>query len=127
MKFRMLLATLVVCCLQCAFGQTELIINGDFEAGASPWQFSGTLGANVFNNPSKAHGGQVYLSLGNINNANQAVAQTITIPSNTISATLSFFYNIISANTTDPSADTFNVAIETNGIAVYLFSASGAN
>src|SRR5438132_9129454 len=113
MRLWMLLASLAVCCLHPAFGATQLITDGGFESGGAGWVSAG-LGAQVFNNGSISHSGSAYLAMGRINSADQAVFQSITIPSNAISASLTFFYNIYSGDTINPSLDTLNVAIVTN-------------
>ena len=128
MKIKILLAGLVLCSFHAAFGQTELIVNGGFEAGAAGWTFSGSGGV-PFTDPSKAHApSSGYLSLGGVNNANVQVYQTITIPSNTVNATLTFYQNVFSTDTINPTSDILNVWITTNKIFVAsVFSASGQN
>lgn len=83
-----------------AFGVTELVVNGGFESVPStPWQFNGALsGVPVVIDSSGNH----YLSLGNVNGVtNQAVFQTVIIPTNTVLALFSYYWN---ANTTlDPA------------------------
>ncbi len=63
---------------------------------------------------TKAHTGFGYLLMGNVNNASAAWYQTISIPSNTVIATLTFFYNVSSTDLQNPALDTLNVWIATN-------------
>jgi hypothetical protein len=86
-----------------AFGATELISNGGFESGASPWQPAlGLANVPVVANPVNAHNGSTsYLSLGNFNGIFSArVYQTVTIPANTLLAKYSFFWG---AESSDPT------------------------
>jgi hypothetical protein len=86
-----------------AFGVTELIGNGGFESPSTvPWQFLGNLvSVPVVANPGQAHGGNNFLSLGNENGvAAQGVFQVVTIPTNTLLAKYTFFWN---SSSTDPS------------------------
>src|SRR2546421_8564957 len=98
MRIKVLWAVLAAGVFQSAFGQTELISDGGFESGGVGWQISGA-NALVIQNASIAADGSGYLALGRINSASQVAFQTITIPTNTVVAGLSFFYNI---HSTDP-------------------------
>ena len=72
-----------------AVGQTELIVNGGFEtATAPPWVVDG--GADVYSQGGFAHSGTYYLWLGGLQNEVDSAYQTVTIPANATSATLSF-------------------------------------
>lgn len=98
-----------------AFGQTQLIADGDFESPIlSPlWSISGT-GATVGSTAGFAHSGTKYLSLGNVATAApQSAIQTITIPSNTVAATLTYYYNILSPGAS--AADLFQVLVTQSG------------
>ena len=116
------------------FGATELISNGGFESPTAPWQFAGTLNGIAFSsNPTFAHTGNSFLSLANINGpvvgANfQRVYQVVTIPTNTILATFSYFWSGVTA---DPAATTelSAVIVTTNGqtIVTNLHSDLNAN
>src|SRR5258708_4942410 len=84
-----------------AFGATELVSNGGFEAGTSPWHPALDLSTvPVVANPANAHNGSTsYLSLGNFNGVFSArVFQTVTIPANTIFARYSFFWGAASGD-----------------------------
>jgi hypothetical protein len=86
-----------------AQGTTQLLTNGDFENSAwPPWQTSGapTLDTTV------KHGGTRAAHLGNADNANDQVLQTISIPANASAVTLDFWYRL-STNETDPNCDYF--------------------
>src|ERR1043166_848436 len=92
-----------------AFGQTQLIGDGDFESPifSPPWNISGT-GATIGGTSGFAHSGPKYLSLGNVATlAPQSAVQTITIPSNSVAATFSYYYNILSPGAS--AADLFEV------------------
>ena len=106
------------------FGQTQLITNGGFELGNSSWAFSG-LGANVKQNPSIPHSGQANLVMGNISSTNQAVSQTIKIPTNTVVARLRYFYNIYS--TFNQAEQQFTVAIHDGTAFTTVATLSGLN
>src|SRR5258707_8112828 len=127
MKTKILLASLMVCFLHAAFGQTELITDGGFESNGSGWQFS--PGAVVVNNAIVAHTGVNYLAMGRVNGAGQTAFQTVTIPANTVAATLTFYYNIYSTDTINPSEDFLQVVVaNTNGTgAMFVLNASVAN
>src|ERR1051325_4970782 len=104
-----------------AFAQTELIQDGDFESPIfTAWSIS--TGAGIKNTPAgAAHGGANYLSLGNNSLQVQLVYQTITIPSNAISAKLTFYVNVVSA-VPSSSTDELDVALtRTSGGTVITF------
>jgi hypothetical protein len=111
-----------------AFGQTQLIGDGDFESPifSPPWTISGT-GATVGSTAGFAHGGTKYLSLGNVATAApQSAFQTITIPSNAVAATLTYYYNILSPGAS--AADLFEVLIiQSGGAFTVLDERSGQN
>jgi fibronectin type 3 domain-containing protein len=82
---------------QACTGGAELIVNGGYEAGTSPWVLSGN--AYVQPNGSYPHSGIAYGYLGNVDNANGTEYQQITIPSGT-TPTFSFWLNTTSSETT---------------------------
>ena len=95
---------------QHAHAQTELIVNGGFESGLSNWTaFWGTgIQATLTTYP---HTGSHYAYLQNNSNSG-GIYQNVTIPANTVSATLSFWYNVSSSETTTSAIyDDFYVMI----------------
>jgi subtilase family serine protease len=84
-------------------GTLQLLLNPGFESGAANW----TMTAGVLNNTSSqpAHGG-VYDAwmCGYGSSHTDSVYQTVTIPSNVTSATLTFWVHIDSAETTTSTA-----------------------
>jgi hypothetical protein len=93
-----------------ALGQTQLILDGDFESPifSPPWNAS--LGVTV-----PADGGARspthYLSLGHTVGF-QSAYQTVVLPTNTVAATLFYYYNIISPGAS--GVDQFRAAIYRN-------------
>ncbi|MBF0503157.1 MAG: choice-of-anchor J domain-containing protein [Candidatus Riflebacteria bacterium] len=81
---------------------TERLSNGSFTSGQSPWISTGNFWvgnlANYRSSPGYAAGG-VDTSGSPINSANGSLYQTVTIPSNSTSANLSFWFNITSQET----------------------------
>jgi len=126
MRKVVLLAGFLISFSVAALGQTQLIQDGDFESPivSPPWNIS--TGATVPNNSAGARSGSHYLSLGNFASS-QATYQTITVPSNTVVATLYYYYNIISPGGT--ALDTFaSVLRRTDGSrAAIIDTRSGAN
>jgi hypothetical protein len=78
-----------------AWAQTQLIQNGGFDSGTSPWQLSGA--ATISGYGSLYHSSPDYLWLGGDTGTDGAY-QTITIPSTISAANLSFYYNINSVS-----------------------------
>lgn len=72
----------------------ELLTNGDFENGSTGWTMAGP---GVFS--TYPHSGSGYAVLGELNSSVDVMYQTVTIPSFATSANLSFWYNIVSAET----------------------------
>lgn len=96
--------------------QSERITNGSFSSGTSGWTLSGDFwaGTNYSNyrtSPGYAAGG-VDSSGSAKNNAYGYMYQSVTIPSNATSATLSFWYNITTNETTSGYFDTLNVTVQ---------------
>jgi Zn-dependent metalloprotease len=71
-------------------GGTELITNGGFETGTTPWIFSGQAARSTGSFP---HTGTAYSLLGTTNNATGAEYQQITIPAST-APNLTFWLNV---------------------------------
>jgi hypothetical protein len=125
----MFLAGLMSCVMSAALGQTQLIINGGFESqNQGEWQISG-LGAGIKDNPAAAYDGSDYLALGGGSAASlQSAYQTITIPTNTVAAELSYYYNVYS--TSQSSSDVMGAFIvypENDTVAATVDEETGAN
>ena len=107
-----------------ATAQTELIQNGGFESGSTPWALSSPSVYNLYN---YAHSGSYYLWLGGDNGTDTAY-QTVTIPADATAAALSFYYNI---NSSEPSSygayDTFTATIRNTGNSVLATIANWSN
>jgi fibronectin type 3 domain-containing protein len=78
-------------------GATELIVNGGFESGTTPWVLAGN--AYRTGTGSYPHSGVAYSYLGNVNNASGTMYQEISIPSSA-TGTLTFWLNTVSNETT---------------------------
>jgi hypothetical protein len=74
---------------------TELIVNGGFEAGSSPWVLSGATVSTA----ATPHSGLAFLSEGGGNNNSHTAFQQITIPTGT-TPSLNFWLNVTSNETT---------------------------
>jgi murein DD-endopeptidase MepM/ murein hydrolase activator NlpD len=113
---------------------TERIINGHFSSGTSGWSKSGDFwigsAANYRSSPNYAAGG-VDSSGYPKNNALGSMYQTITIPSNATSATLSFWYNISSSDSNTTPYDVLNVTVQNSSgghlASVAIYSNTNAN
>ncbi len=77
-------------------GGTELIVNGGFESGTSPWVLSGQV---VRSTGSFPHSGVAYMIINGVNNSSGTLYQTVTIPSGT-SPNLNFWLNVTSSEAT---------------------------
>lgn len=77
-------------------GSSQLLGNPGFENGGwSPWQ---TFGAPTLDSNTK-HSGSKSAHLGNTNNANDQVIQTLTVPANASDVTLDFWYRLDTGET----------------------------
>ena len=79
-------------------GGSELLVNGGFEASASPWVGSGT-GYFYTANGSYPHGGTGYIYFGVNNSVSGQSYQQVSIPT-TATGTLNFWLNVTSSETT---------------------------
>jgi Zn-dependent metalloprotease len=70
-------------------GGTELITNGGFETGTTPWVVSGQVTRSTGTFP---HGGVAYMILGGVNSTTGTLYQQVTIPAG--GANLNFWLNI---------------------------------
>jgi hypothetical protein len=109
-----------------SWGQTELIQNGGFESGAANWTMAG--GAIADNTSGFSRSGSFFLFLGGVVNEVDSCYQTITIPAGASSATLSFYYNILSAESPVNSPfDFFHASIRNTGNVVLATVLSKSN
>jgi len=67
------------------------MVNGGFENGQSPWVESSTNGYQLID-PTRPHTGTYSAWLGGYNNGTDTIYQTVTIPSNATSASLSYWW-----------------------------------
>lgn len=77
----------------------NLIVNGGFEQGSSPWVESSSGGYEIVDS-SNPHTGSNEAYLCGYNNCQDSIYQTVTIPSTATSATLSYYWFV---NTTETS------------------------
>jgi hypothetical protein len=75
---------------------TELIVNGGFESGTTPWVMAGNAFRSTGTSP---HGGVAYSYLGNADSVTGSEYQQIAIPTSA-TGTLTFWLNTTSAETT---------------------------
>jgi hypothetical protein len=94
-----------------SWGATEMIQNGGFESQDTGWTMEGSpFPATSDNSPGYARSGSWYLWLGGVTGAPSAFDdcyQIVTIPPLATSATLSFWYNIESADAGSVAHDFF--------------------
>ena len=86
----------------------ELISNGGFENGQTPWKFEDNSGGIYTGIP---HNGESYALLGIENNVSGIMYQNIVIPNNASEANLSFWVNVSTKETTSASKDKLFIAI----------------
>jgi hypothetical protein len=103
--------------------QIDLITNGGFTSGSSPWILSGNFQAD--SRFSYYHDGPGYAYLSDsagqpANNLYGTLYQQVTIPTSVTSANLSFWYNITSTDTGNTPYDSLSVTIQnTSGTILY--------
>ena len=101
---------------------TELISNGGFESGSTSWTANtlpgGASGSVGILQGAYPHAGSWYAYLGDATstsaNALGSVYQFITIPANATTITLSFYINIVTAETTVGPYDVMSVGLRTS-------------
>jgi thermolysin len=77
---------------------SDVLTNGAFEGSVSPWVMSGN---GYYVTPGNyPHGGTGYAYIGTVNSGTGTVYQQVTIPSTATSASLSFWLNVSSNETT---------------------------
>ncbi len=87
------------------------LVNGTFESGASPWSPSGYADVVALSYP---HLGSWYAYLCNANNADGSFAQFFPIPAGATAATIQFYLNVVSSETSTTTAfDTMKVDLAT--------------
>jgi subtilase family serine protease len=77
---------------------TQLITNGGFESGQSPWTESSTGGYQLVDT-SRPHTGSYSAYLNGYNSSTDIIYQTVTIPSTATSATLTFWTYVSTTET----------------------------
>ncbi len=119
-----------------AFAESELVVNGGFEASATnlaPWQInaSSTTGANPSNVITSfvSKSGTNSLQLAGNNGFTQDIYQTVTFPTNLISAVLSLDYDIYTTDVSGLAHNTMTISItdETTNVLTSAGSASNLN
>ena len=110
-KTLILLALLALLMTNHGNAQTELITNGSFEAGNVGWSLGGSPTSAVIIAGSWPHSGTHYAVLGEVDNNHDWASQQITIPSNTTSATLTFWCNVTTESALPPNFDWFEATI----------------
>ena len=97
-KVALFLAALALM-LRPAAAQTELMVNGGFEAGSLlPWQVVVVNSPTALLSATNVHSGTHCVVLANGNYYSQDLYQTITFPTNLIAATFSFYFDIATAD-----------------------------
>jgi alpha-tubulin suppressor-like RCC1 family protein len=76
---------------------TNVITNGTFEAGPTPWGPTGYADVVALSYP---HAGSWYAYIGNADNVAGSLGQFFPIPANATAATLTFYLNIVTSETT---------------------------
>src|SRR6185503_14634583 len=91
--------------------QSELVVNGGFESGTSPW--AGSTGVIGNYSGQSAYEGTRFAWLGgNGTTATETLYQTVTIPSTATSATLSFALHIDTAESGSTVYDKMVVSVK---------------
>lgn len=108
-------------------GAVELISNGGFESGTTPWSASSGVITNAAG--ETAHAGTHFAWLDGYGSATtDTLAQTVTIPASAVSATLSFWMHIDTAETSTTKAyDTLSVQLQNSSGTVLTTLATYSN
>jgi subtilase family serine protease len=80
-------------------GSTQLITNGGFESGSSPWKESSSGGYELVDT-TNPHTGSDSAYLAGYNNGNDSIYQTVTVPSTANTVTLSYWTDVETTETT---------------------------
>jgi hypothetical protein len=93
----------------------QLIVNGGFESGQSPWSESSSGGYQIID-PTNPHTGSYSAWLCGYNRCTDKIWQTVTIPSTMTSATWTFWLYIDTSEASgSPCYDHFYARIQTSG------------
>jgi hypothetical protein len=114
MKYVSLLASALFAFCTSVFAQTQLITNGGFEVGTNGWTITSLgNGGSIVTGPSTSNSGSNHLQLvaSPTSIATQEAFQAITIPSNAVSVTLTFFANVYSVDSTASETSLLTVSI----------------
>lgn len=91
---------------------TQLITNGDFEAGSSGWSRS----ANTYIGPGEAHGGSQSAWLGGSNSGFYYLYRDVVLPhANAGELSLAYYYNLYTTESAGHSYDFFRIQIRDTG------------
>lgn len=98
----------------------QVVVNGGFESGASPWTQSSTS-VITSRTGQTAHGGAAFAWLDGVGSTHtDSLSQTVTIPSGCAAATLTFWLHVDTAETTSSTAyDKLTAKIGTTTLATY--------
>lgn len=89
---------------------TNLLVNGDFESGTRGW--GGTTGAITTDVTYAAHGGAAKAWLGgNGRRVSESLSQSVTIPANAKTPTLTYWSRVVTAETGSRAYDTFSLDV----------------
>lgn len=108
----------------CGSQNSDLIVNGGVESGSTGWTLSGAI---VSNNGGFDRSGAYFIWFGGAVSFSDTGYQTITIPANATSATLSFYYNINSQEGNSAAFDTFSATVRSTGGALLATVANLSN
>jgi subtilisin family serine protease len=89
----------------------NLLQNPGFESGATVWTQTGGRSLISSSTSNSSHAGSYYAWLGNTNSAVNTLEQSITIPANTASAKLDFWYRITTSDSLYTVYDTLKVEL----------------
>ncbi|MEO7001509.1 MAG: hypothetical protein ABI068_06885, partial [Ktedonobacterales bacterium] len=95
-------------------GTTQLIANGGFESGQSPWSESSANGYQIVD-PTNPHTGSYSAYLCGYYGCNDQIWQTVTLNSTTTKVVLSFWYYSDTYNSGGSCSDYFRAKIRTSG------------
>ncbi len=95
-------------------GGSQLIVNGGFENGTTPWQQSSSGGFQIID-PTRPHTGSFSAYLCGYNNCADQIWQSVTLPSSFTSVTLSFWWYMNTSESGSACFDFFYVRLRTSG------------